>query len=262
VVRIILLVLLAGAAGTGFYFRETIRDYVCTSSYLAITRITFTGLAGVREAELRDLLGPVGGTNLMALDAVAAQARLESHPWVARARLHRHLPGRLRVEITERRPVALLSHGSLWALDASAVALPVDPQRGMLDLPLVHLDLERNPEPGLALPGERLTSLLPGLEALRRRLPHLWSAISEVSWDSLGQLEMVALNHPARVLVGKEATWKQMRNLYTFIVYQGRRSGTEDVEFVDLRFPGQVVVRRAPAQEDSTGRPEAALRSL
>jgi cell division septal protein FtsQ len=232
-------------------------DYLCSISYFKVTRITFTGLQMVKEPELRALLPRVGGVNLFALNFPDLEMRLKCHPWVANAHLKRHLPEGLYIDITERKPVALLSRDGLWALDVQAVALPLDGGRGELDLPLVIADSGQTPQAGSALREEPLVSFLPLLNALHQRTPNLWNAISEVSWDANGELELYAFGNPARILVGKTPTWRQMLNFYSFVVYQGRRSGLDDIAFMDLRFPGQVVIRRNQAPADSLAKPKS-----
>jgi cell division septal protein FtsQ len=248
---IIALTLVMALGAGGWLGYPYLWDYLCSISYFKVTRITFTGLQMVKEPELRALLPRVGGVNLFALNFTELELRLERHPWVAQAQLKRHLPDGLYIDITERKPVALLSRKGLWALDTHAIALPLDGGRGELDLPLIIADSGQAPQAGSALQEEPLVSFLPLLEALHQRTPNLWNAISEISWDEKGELELYAFGNPARVLVGKSPTWPQMLNFYTFMVYQGRRSGLDDIAFMDLRFPGEVVISRNQAPADS-----------
>lgn len=227
-------------------------NYLCSLSYFKVTRIIFNGLQKVQEKELRALLPQIGGVNLFTLDFETLEAKLECHPWVKHASCHRLLPDKLRIDIQEREPVALLSRAGLWAADIQGVVLPLDSNRGALDLPLVNIGSGPVITPGAALGDSQVVAILPKLHALQRRLPDLWRSILEVSWNEKGEIELLAFDLPSRVLVGKEITWRQMLNFYTFLIYQGRRAGIEDIAFVDLRFWGQVVVRRNTTAADST----------
>ena len=71
----------------------------------------------------------------MPLDA--RRAALEAIPWVAQASVERALPNRIRVELTERTPVAFLRTGNQLALvDASGVILD-RPLEGDFHFPVV-----------------------------------------------------------------------------------------------------------------------------
>jgi cell division protein FtsQ len=254
---VIALLLVAALGAGGWFGYPYLWNFLCGISHFKVTRITFTGIKSVKESELRTLLPQVGGVNLFALNFPDLEKRLQTHPWVKSAQLTRRLPDKLSINITERTPVALLSRQGLWALDDQAVAMPFEAARGELDLPLVVADSGQTPEAGSALVEEPLASLLPKIDALHRRAPNLWATISEISWDDRGQLEIYAFGNPARIMVGDSPTWRQMLNFYTFVVYQGRRNGLDDIAFMDLRFPGQVVVRRNPAPTDSTAKPQS-----
>jgi hypothetical protein len=43
-----------------------------------------------------------------------------------------------------------------------------------------------------------------------------------------------------------------MLSLYAFLIHEGHREGISDIQLIDLRFWGQVVVKRAEAKMDST----------
>jgi len=229
-----------------------VRNAICTSPYFNISEITYVGLDRVSRQELSDRLPRLTGVNSFTLDLEQLEAQVECHPWVADAQLRRQLPRELIIEIREREPVALLSRSGLWAADASGVILPLDAPRGELNYPVVNLPPGPTPSPGLALAETSIVELLPKLRALQRRLPQLWEMISEVSWDAKGQIELLAFDNAAKVLLGKDMTFQQMLGLYAFLLHEGQRKGISDIECIDLRFWGQVVVKRLPAETDST----------
>ena len=65
-------------------------------------------------------------------------ARVATHPQVERVTVRRKLPGTLVVDVTERRPVALVPvSGTLRAVDERGVTLPLDPSRTLVDAPIL-----------------------------------------------------------------------------------------------------------------------------
>ncbi len=83
-------------------------------------------------AELVSASGLVAGTRLLAVNAETAQALVEAHPWVERARVLRVPPSLVLISVTEREPVAVAAEegGAPWLVDASglpfAPATPAD----------------------------------------------------------------------------------------------------------------------------------------
>jgi cell division protein FtsQ len=90
---------------------------VALSSLLDVDHITVTGAEHTPAHDVRVASGIRTGDALLFLDAGRAEQRLEALPWVADARIERHLPGDVEIRIVERTPVA-------WARrEADRVAL-------------------------------------------------------------------------------------------------------------------------------------------
>jgi cell division protein FtsQ len=65
-------------------------------------------------------------------------ARIATHPEIATAQVERKLPGTLVVQVTERVPVALVPASSGFLVyDERGVALPIDPTRVSVDVPVL-----------------------------------------------------------------------------------------------------------------------------
>jgi cell division septal protein FtsQ len=73
--------------------------------------IEITGLKRLQPELILQLtkLGP--GTNLLALKPAQVEQALATHPWIARATLTRQWPHRVRLQIQEREPIALVQAG-------------------------------------------------------------------------------------------------------------------------------------------------------
>src|SRR5690606_2862918 len=101
---------LLGIAGAVAVGRLT-RDYVRTSPAFAIGTIELEGRERLDEAEVLRVAGLALGTNVFELSVEDVRARLQRHPWIARAEVERRLPGTFRVRIEERRAALVLALG-------------------------------------------------------------------------------------------------------------------------------------------------------
>jgi len=108
-----------------------------TASLFTVREIRFQGLVHASEKDLLAAGHLARGANLWELDLSAATRGMYTNPWVASARLSRHFPGTVEVEIVEHRPRAEVQLGALYLVDdlgsAFKRAAPGDPA----DLPLV-----------------------------------------------------------------------------------------------------------------------------
>ena len=95
--------------------------------------------------------------------------RVQTHPQVEHATVTRKLPGTLVVELTERRPVALVpTVTGLAAVDERGRRLPLDPSRTPVDVPVVT-----------ATP--RDTAVYHLLGAMQREAPRLYAQLSTIT---------------------------------------------------------------------------------
>jgi cell division protein FtsQ len=88
-----------------------------TASLFTVREIRFQGLVHASEKDLLAAGHLSRGANLWKLDLVAATRAMYANPWVASARLSRHFPGTVQVEIVEHRPRAEVQLGALYLVD-------------------------------------------------------------------------------------------------------------------------------------------------
>ena len=96
--------------GHGPAIAAQIQD-ICDSAANSVGfRISEIALAGEHEVSREDILslaGVTGRSSLLFLDAGQTRARLLTNPWIAQATVLKLYPGRLRIEIKERKAFAL-----------------------------------------------------------------------------------------------------------------------------------------------------------
>lgn len=96
--------------------------------------IAEVALAGEQELGRDDILktaGITGHTSLLFLDAAQTRARLLTNPWIAEATVLKLYPGRLRIEIKERKAFALWqkdARNSLIATDGTVLSPTIAPR--------------------------------------------------------------------------------------------------------------------------------------
>jgi cell division protein FtsQ len=207
---------------------------VFASERLRVGRLEVKGSHFLSEGEVRELIGPAVGENILALDIDGLKARLRASPWVADATVTRALPDTLRVDIRERVPLAIAELDRLYLMDADGGLIDIyGPRTGAFDLPIVR---------GLAgLDEESRRERARRAGALIADLAELASEVSEVYVEPSGDLRVV-LRGPGEVLLFGDPPYRE--RLVTFLSL--RRELAEKApgaEHFDLRFRGRIFAK-------------------
>jgi len=113
------------------------RQYVMTSPRFAVTDIEVVGGERRTPDAVSAESGISVGGNVFALDLDAARAKILADPWIAEATLARRLPGTILVQITERKPAALVAVGDTLLVTSQGEPFKLVDPGDPIDLPLV-----------------------------------------------------------------------------------------------------------------------------
>jgi cell division septal protein FtsQ len=206
---------------------------VMASERLKVTKVDVRGGHFLSEGEVRELLGPAVGENILAINIESLKQRLRSSPWVGDAHVERSLPDTLRIEIEERRPVALAEIDRLYLMDGEGSLIEMyGPRTAGFDLPIVRGLAGLGPEER----GERARRVA----LLLADVGDLGSEMSEVRALAGGDLEAVLRGGEVVRFGGPPYRNKFM----TFLGLRASlRERCKDAEFFDLRFRGRISVQ-------------------
>ncbi|HEY0513714.1 MAG TPA: FtsQ-type POTRA domain-containing protein [Thermoanaerobaculia bacterium] len=196
----------------------------------------------VSDAWVREALAPLTGKNLVSLSLAEATARVQRNPWIAAVEITKDLPGRLRVKIAERRPIALLLAGRDLVFadsDGRAIAPVATPAElaAARKAGLLVVSFPRDPHP------DGIGSALKVAAELGRVEPNWAAKLAqiEVLGESEFRLRTDALPFPLLVDGGEVAA--KVQRLVALLPELARRYPR--IEAVDLRFSRRIVVQPA-----------------
>jgi len=204
--RLLLSILaLVGLTGVGIgagYLGAKVRRALQTGELFDIREIAVEGVSLISRDEVLAYSGLLVGDGLYSFDAGRVERSVSDHPMVARARLVRRPPHRLRVLVVEQRPVAYIAMGALYAVDAQGEIFARAEALGGLALPVVT-GLERAAVAG----GEqqrvpRLREALQVMSACRRVGLDL-DELAEVHVDSALGINLELTAEPSSVHLGR-----------------------------------------------------------
>ncbi len=110
-----------------------------------VDRIEVRGVGRLAETDVREWANVPEGIRLWEVEAGPIVSRLERHPWIKSAAVHKRIPGTLVIDVEERIPAALARIGRGYMLtDPDGVVLEATPlDRG---LPMIVGASEKHPE--------------------------------------------------------------------------------------------------------------------
>jgi cell division protein FtsQ len=249
IARLALVLQLGGAMAGTVFGLWALYARMMASEGLKVARVDVRGSRFLSEGEVRELLGPAVGENILGVDIQAIKRRLRASPWVADATVRRTLPDMLQVEVRERVPLALAEVDGLYLMDADGALIDIyGPRTAGFDLPIVR-GLSGVDAAVRADRARRAGALLADLQ-------ELGAEVSEVSVEDSGDLRVVLRGKGEIVRLGAPP----YRNKFqTFLAL--RRELVERcprAEYFDLRFRDRIYAKLAESDWPAPAAPNAA----
>lgn len=206
--------------------------------------VSFKGIKRVSQAEILQKGGLENGVNLLALNMSEAKKKMESLPWVKGVYLHRELPNKLQVVVTEHEPTFLVlvekdlyylnNEGSLFKKVelSDGVSLPIVTGLGKKDL----------------TPTNQLrTSIVQELVALKGYLsqgrdPFYPDKLSEIHYDPDCGFSLYTVERGIRIALGKEELLPRLKRLEKVWADLEKRPNLSALKGISLQFGQRVIV--------------------
>ena len=236
--------LVALAASALFWVGHLTVRYAHSADAFAIRDIVIEGNRQLGDIDVRRAARLYAGSNIFELSNEEVRNHLLQHPWIEDASVVRKLPGRVRIQIVERRPVALVALDQLYLVsDDGAVfkRLGVDDP---VDLPVItgiaserfYDDLDYRTD---VLLGSM--ALLQDYEGagLARREP-----VSEIHFDGANGIELFVGDDGMNVRLGNGQHRRKLRRLRQVLDRLVREKTRPSYVYLDnVRSPERVTVR-------------------
>lgn len=217
-------------------------DWITQTDRLGIQAITVTGCRRLTPAMVENQAGLATARNILAVNLSVTRKRLLAHPWIAEARVTRHIPDRLHIDIREHTCLAVLDLGRRFLLsDQGQVFMELAPG-DLPDVPLVtgltYADLGLHTEN----PTQVMRSVLNVLKPRARGQFPVMERIREVNVDpSLGLTVFLADDGQPRLyrtvmlgFDGFEEKYEALRNIDAYLLKNFRYAGVKSIDLKNL----------------------------
>ena len=206
--------------------------HVHSGSRFAVKQIEIAGAVHTPREAIDSVTWRYVGANLFDLDISRVQADLRSVPWIRAVNIEKKLPGTLRINVTERRAVALLQDGDRLAyVDEDGIRFAdLSPAVGDDDLPVIA-----------GASGDELARVVALLRMLRASDPAIFSRISEVRPVAPRGFALFDRDLGAFVYANAADVSTKWRSLYGIVRAEGLGKGS--IQYADLRFADRIVIK-------------------
>ena len=238
VVFAVLAAVAVAVAGVRSYLMHDARFVLATSDDIQIT-----GADHLTRAQVVSVFGADLERNIFRVSLAERQADLERLPWVAHATVMRLLPDVLRVQITERTPVAFVRQGSqIGLVDGSGVLLDMPPDAA--GDPHYSFPVLTGLSADQAMPdrAERMEVYQQFLRDLDSTGRHLTDSVSEVDVTDPEDVKALVTSGSSDILVhfGQEQFLKRYQEFEEHLAEWKQQY--PKLASADMRYEGQIVL--------------------
>jgi cell division protein FtsQ len=206
--------------------------------------VSFKGIKRVSQAQLLQKGGLENGVNLLALNLMEVKKNMESTPWVKSVYLHRELPNKLLVVVSEQQPIFLvLVQQDLYYLNEEGILFRKSEMKDGASIPLLTGLEKKDWTPT----GQLKPAIHQELVSLQRVLsqggdPFYPNKLSEVHYDPDCGFSLFTKERGIRITLGKEEIPARIKRLERVWSELEKRPNQLLLKGISLQFGQRVIV--------------------
>lgn len=244
--RIVLGVVVFGVLGTVAIAIAGVRSYLLHDARFMVETSDDIQIDGAQHLTRDQVLSVFGADlerNIFRVSLPERRADLERLPWVAHATVMRLLPNRIRVQITERTPVAFVRQGTqIGFIDAGGVLLDMTPEAAGDPHYSFPVLTGLSSELPLETRAARMEIYQQFMAALQGAGDHLTDSLSEVDVSDPEDVKALIASGSSDILVhfGNEEYLKRYHEFEQHL--QEWKQQYPKLASADMRYEGQIVL--------------------
>ena len=223
-------------------------DKITVSGNLTLSKEDILNVAHLKEDSV---------INIEELNIDIIQDRIAKHPEVKKVFVSKEPPAELKIDITERKPVAIINFGNeLKLVDKELEIFSFTNFEKIFDLPVINgLNIANNTKPGISTRENDIRLALFIILESHKIGKYLYSQISEINLSDSNKIIVYSNENSVPFYFPRY----EDKNIYdteyqneisnklvllkSFLEQVHVRNVKKDLEYVDLRFSNQVVVK-------------------
>ncbi len=211
---------------------------------LRVNEVCVEGNRTVASEEILSAAAIHNSEKLYDADLFGIAQRVEQNHFLKSVSVRREVPGRITISVVERIPIAAVTLNELMYVDSEGYVLPSVLSENIFDIPVLTGTLPRNElVPGRKVSSALLKEAISVLTQAERIDEQLYRKISEVHIDGTNDLVFFTAEAGVPVIIGHDDIGIKLVKFDSFWKQQVDQRGVQDLQYIDLRFQDQVVVK-------------------
>lgn len=213
-------------------------------SDLRVAEVRVGGNTILTDKEILTLADITPGQRLYGVNLQAARNRVMHNAFVKSVAVNREAPNRISIKVNERLPIAAVVLDRIEYLDDECVVLPPVRSENVFDLPVVTgVFQSADFVPGKQIVRADVAEALEILSVARQLSDELYRRISEVHTEPGKDIILYTAESGVPIIFGHGGSVAKLVKFEGFWKDIVRHYGAAELNYVDLRFEDQVVVR-------------------
>ena len=209
---------------------------------LVLKEISISNTNIINEKEYYDLVDKFIGNSLDEININNISEILEEHSYVKASRVSKWYPSTVKIEIIERKPLAILNIKPMVFLDGDGFVLPNKKTKTNVNLPILN---SFNSDSALYPYGEKVLSMnvedcIYWLKRIKVEYPSLYKNISEMKMTSDNDVNIILSEYPTNIYLGKNYIWSRIEILKKFETGLLPKK-LSDFSYLDMRYDNQII---------------------
>jgi cell division septal protein FtsQ len=237
VIALLAVALFSGIISIGVYGYH----WLSRSAFFQLTAIDIVGNQEVSKEQIIQLAKVDLHANLLSLDLASIAPRIRGYGWIESVELSKEWPSRLRIEVRERRPLALINTAKgLFYIDSKGEPFAPLPGQVELDFPIIT-GLDKV----MTFQGD--TPRLAAVDEVRQALQFIGFAargssslpaqnISELHFTGEEGIILFLADRPFPIFLGKELGKKSYTRLAKVLYWLYKKKEFQTVGFIRLDY--------------------------
>lgn len=210
-------------------------------SHLPMSNIQVRGNHHVTKEDIFSQAGVQAPVNAFQLDLEEMAGRIMAHPWIRSVSIERRLPSGLIITVEERQPIGLLTSGKTYLLSTDGLILAEIKKSPTRVLPRFRPAWRAKYRVGEQLDDPHLLGGLELLGALRDTPVLRQAELEEITVEADGYYVLHLAEGRPILRLGPIEPLRQLTRLEIALRHRGQK--LENFAYVDLRFPGRVILK-------------------
>jgi len=211
---------------------------------LILKNISISKTKIIENEEFYDLVSGFIGNSLEEIRMDSIIKIIEDHPYVEAARVSKWYPSKIKIELIEREPIAVLNISPMVLLDKYGFVLPYKTSKINFNLPILNnfnTNLDFYPYGNKVL-SENVGNCIKWLNRIKINYPTLYKDISEMKMTSENDINIILAEYPTRIFLGRSDIWTKIEILKKFETELLPKK-LSDFSYLDMRYNNQVIAK-------------------